>query len=65
VELNPAGTSGSVKTSTDNTGAYSFSGVDPGTYNIYVSVQGYETEFIEGVTVTNADVSKSITLQKK
>jgi protocatechuate 3,4-dioxygenase beta subunit len=65
VELNPAGTSGSVKTSTDDNGAYYFSGVAPGTYNIYVSVPGYETATINGVAVTNADVRNSIiTLQK-
>jgi hypothetical protein len=64
--LYPAGTDGGagIQAQSGNNGAYSFSDIAPGIYYISVRAEGYEPGAIKELAVINADVSKSITLQK-
>jgi protocatechuate 3,4-dioxygenase beta subunit len=64
VQLRQGGTAKGAAVSADGSGAYSISGVAPGTYTIEVSLAGYDTG-TDSVTVSNADLTgQNLTLQK-
>ncbi|GAB6393975.1 MAG: carbohydrate-binding domain-containing protein [Bacteroidales bacterium] len=49
---------------TDASGAYTISGVPAGEYKIVISLDGYQTEAIDGVAVSNADLTvRSVALK--